>query len=53
MVHQHTCRQSINTNNNHHFEDDDDNGNDDDKKIPNNQENLTEETKFMLELKLG
>lgn len=49
MAHQHTCRQSINTNNN--FEDDDDNSND--KKIPNNQEKLTEETKFMLESKLG
>lgn len=51
MAHQHTCKQSINTNNN--FEDDDDNGNDDDKKISNNQEKLTDETKFMLESKLG
>lgn len=51
MAHQHTCRQSINTNNN--FEDDDDNGNDDDKKISNNQEKLTDETQFMLESKLG
>lgn len=48
MVHQHTCRQSINTNNNNNFEDVQ-NGDDVDKKISNNQEKLTEETKFMLE----